>query len=186
MDYTRRGSAIQQRSGAGTRCAAESAGVCVWWCHLLGRAEDAPLLGRAKYRADWEPATTSGRRALSVFSRYSAVLWGSSTPNPTQISWKPLILKKLADLSCVMWICGGFAPCGPSALLATKKASFGIKTCHLAISLIMQRKMQTFQTYRFFIFFMSQRVFFLWVKKWYFGSKTGVLGCFGLSMREQT
>ena len=28
--------------------AAESAGVCVWWCHLLGRAEDALLLGRAK------------------------------------------------------------------------------------------------------------------------------------------
>ena len=45
------------------------------------------------YRADWEPATTSGRRALSVFWRYSAVLWGPSTPNPTQISWKTIILK---------------------------------------------------------------------------------------------
>ena len=49
--------------------------------------------GLRRYRADWEPATTSGRRALSVFWRYSAVLWGPSTPNPTQISWKPLILK---------------------------------------------------------------------------------------------
>ena len=28
--------------------AAFHAVVCVWWCHLLGRAEDAPLLGRAK------------------------------------------------------------------------------------------------------------------------------------------
>ena len=32
--------------------------------------------------------------------------------------------EKLADFSRVMWICGGFAPCDPSALLATKKASF--------------------------------------------------------------
>ena len=30
--------------------------------------------------------------------------------------------EKLADFSCVMWICGGFAPRGPSALLATKKS----------------------------------------------------------------
>ena len=28
--------------------------------------------------------------------------------------------EKMADFSCVMWICGGFAPRGPSALLATK------------------------------------------------------------------
>ena len=46
-----------------------------------------------RYRADWEPAATSGRRALGVFWRCPAVLWGPSTPNPTQISWKPLILK---------------------------------------------------------------------------------------------
>ena len=52
--------------------------------------------------------------------------------------------EKLADFSCVMWICGGFAPCGPSALLATKKASFGIKTCHLAIPLIMGQKIADF------------------------------------------
>ena len=37
-----------------------------------------------------------------------------STENP--------YFEKLADFSCVMWICGGFAPCGPSALLATKKS----------------------------------------------------------------
>jgi hypothetical protein len=48
--------------------------------------------------------------------------------------------EKLADFSCVMWICGGFAPRGPSALLATKNASFGIKTCHLAIPRIMGQK----------------------------------------------
>ena len=32
--------------------------------------------------------------------------------------------EKLADFSCVMRICGELAPCGPSALLATKKASW--------------------------------------------------------------
>jgi hypothetical protein len=74
--------------------------------------------------------------------------------------------EKLADFSCVMWICGGFAPRGPSALLATKKASFGIKTCHLAIPRIMGQKIADFSKYRFFIFwpFMGQKVVF-WVKK---------------------
>ena len=33
------------------------------------------------------------RRALGVFWRCPAVSWGPSTPNPTQISWKTLILK---------------------------------------------------------------------------------------------
>ena len=33
--------------------------------------------------------------------------------------------EKLANFSGVMWTCGGLAPCGPSALLATEKASFG-------------------------------------------------------------
>jgi hypothetical protein len=55
--------------------------------------------------------------------------------------------EKLADFSCVMWICGGFAPCGPSALLVTKKASFGIKTCHSAIPRIMGQKLRTFKKY---------------------------------------
>ena len=74
--------------------------------------------------------------------------------------------EKLADFSCVMWICGGFAPRGPSALLVTKKASFGIKTCHLAIPRIMGQKLRTFKKYRFFYFlpFMGQKVVF-WVKK---------------------
>ena len=47
-------------------------------------------------------------------------MWGPSTPNPTQVSGKTLILKKLANSFSVMWICGGLASCGPSALLATK------------------------------------------------------------------
>ena len=38
------------------------------------------------YRADWEPEAPSGRRVLGVFWRYPAVLWGPSTPNPTQVS----------------------------------------------------------------------------------------------------
>ena len=86
--------------------------------------------------------------------------------------------EKLADFSCVMWICGGFAPCGPSALLATKNASFGIKTCYLAIPRIMGQKLRTFKKNRFFLFCA------------FHGSKSGVLGqknggfeCFGPGVR---
>ena len=43
--------------------------------------------------------------------------------------------EKLADFSCVMWICGGFAPHGPSTLLIFfifwpfmgQKVVFGVK-----------------------------------------------------------
>ena len=75
--------------------------------------------------------------------------------------------EKLADFSCVMWICGGFAPRGPSAPLVTKKASFGIKTCHLAIPRIMGQKIANFYKISIFLFllpFMGQKVVF-WVKK---------------------
>ena len=48
------------------------------------------------YRADWEPAATSGKCMAGVpgvFWRCSAVLWGPSIHNPTRISGKTLILK---------------------------------------------------------------------------------------------
>merc|ERR1712185_268132 len=64
------------------------------------------------YRADWEPAATSGRRALGVFWRCPAVLWGPSTPNPTQVSWKTLILKNWPIFPICMWKWGGSAPSG--------------------------------------------------------------------------
>ena len=64
-----------------------------------------------------------------------------------------------------MWICGALAPCGPSALLATKKASFGIKTCRLAIRNEMRNSKKQFIH---LLAFMGQRVEF-WVKKWCFG-----------------
>ena len=50
-------------------------------------------LEEQQYRADWEPAGASGRRVLGVFWRYPAVLLGPSTPYPTLVSWKTLILK---------------------------------------------------------------------------------------------
>ena len=85
--------------------------------------------------------------------------------------------EKLGDFSCVMWICGGFAPCGSSALLATKKASFGTKTCHSAIPRIMGQKLRTFKNIDFLFFA-------------FHGSKSGVLGqknggfeCFGPGVR---
>ena len=85
--------------------------------------------------------------------------------------------EKLADFSCVMWICGGFAPRGPSALLATKNASFGIKTCHLAIPRIMGQKIaDLLKISTFFIFCLSS-------KSGVLGQQTVFLECFGPGVR---
>ena len=64
--------------------------------------------------------------------------------------------EKLADFSYVMWICGGLAPCDPSALLASKKASFGIKPCRLAIPPYHGTKVADFLKPIFFTFYGSQ------------------------------
>ena len=118
------------------------------------------------YRADREPEAASGWRVLRVFWRCPAGLVGTVYTQSNSDFMENPCFEKLADFSRVMWICGGLAPCGPSVLLATKKASFGMKTCHSAIPRIMgQKSAQTF-TNRFLIIlpFMGQKVIF-WVKK---------------------
>ena len=75
--------------------------------------------------------------------------------------------EKLADFSCACEY-GGLAPCGSSALLATKKASFGIKTCHLATPRIMEQKRGSFFKISIFLPFMGPKVVF-WVKELWFG-----------------
>ena len=78
-----------------------------------------------------------------------------------------LDLENSLIFSCIMWIFGGFARCGPSVLLATKKASFEIKTCHLAFPLIKGQKIVDFQkkiVYLFILPFIDQKVVF-WVNK---------------------
>ena len=77
-----------------------------------------------------------------------------------------------------MWICGGLAPCGPSALLAAKKASFGKKDMPFGNPLIMGQKTVHFSKiliFCYFFTFMGQKVE-VWVKN-------GVFGCFGPSVR---
>ena len=77
-----------------------------------------------------------------------------------------------------MWICGGFAPCGLSALLATKKDSFGIKTCHSAIPRIKGQEIADFYKISIFIFFA-----FHGSKSGVLGQKTGGFECFGPGVR---
>ena len=51
---------------------------------------------RREYRADWEPATTSGKCMAGVpgvFWRCPAVLQGPSTHNPAWFQGKPILLK---------------------------------------------------------------------------------------------
>ena len=119
-------------------------------CSHVQAMRRAHLLDGAvpSYRADWEPAAASGRRALVVPWGCPAVLWGLSTANRTCIYlMEPPYFEKLADFSLCMWICGGLTPCGPSAHLATKRAFFGIKTCRLAILLIMQQEIAVFSKF---------------------------------------
>ena len=61
-----------------------------FWCQRHGRPP-------GPYRADWEPEAPSRRRALGVFWRCPAVLWGPSTPNPTQVSWKNPYFEKIGE-----------------------------------------------------------------------------------------
>ena len=64
---------------------------------------------------------------------------------PIQLGFyeKPPMLKHWPIFPVRMSICGGLAPCGPSALLATKNASFELKTCHLSIPRIMGQKIRS-------------------------------------------
>ena len=65
--------------------------------------------------------------------------------------------ENLADFYCVhvdMWWIG---PYGPSALLAIKKASFGNKTCRLAIPLIIGQDIADFSKNIVFYFYGSNR-----------------------------
>ena len=78
-----------------------------------------------------------------------------------------------------MWIYGGVAPRGPSALLATKKASFGIKTCHLTIPRIMGQKIAEFYKMSIFYFLFA----FHGSKGGVLGQKTGGFECFGPGVR---
>ena len=88
----------------------------------------------------------------------------------------------LADFYCVhvgMWWIG---PYGPSALLATKKASFGNKTCRLAIPLIIGQDIADFsKKHRFLLLWVKQGVF--WVKN---GVFSGVLTECEVANRKQS
>ena len=114
-----------------------------------------------------EPEAPSGRRVLGVFWRCPAALWGplASTPNPTQVSWKTLILKNwlIFPASCgyvvVLPHVAQVRFWRPKCLIRNKDMPFGNPPHHgtkdcglLKIDFIL-------------IFCLS------WVKKWCFGSK---------------
>ena len=79
-------------------------------------------------RVDWQPEATSGRRALVVFWRCPVVLWGPSTPNPTQVSWETLVLKTGRFLLCQvdMWWIGTM---WPKCAFGDQKGLIQKKTC---------------------------------------------------------
>ena len=98
--------------------------------------------------------------------------------HPIQLGFhgNPKVRKNGHFFPMCMWIYGELAPCDPSALLATKRASLRIKTCRLALSLIMEKRLRIY----------SKSNLFCSQKKRFYGSKSGVLGYFGSSARWQT
>ena len=72
----------------------------------LEQSRLAPFGAVAGYRADWEPAATSGKSMAGVpgvFWRCPAVLQGPSTHNPTLVAGKTLILKNWPIFPICMW-----------------------------------------------------------------------------------
>ena len=133
------------------------------------------LVKTCTYRVGWEPEAANRRRVLVQHRGVLGVPSGLVGTNYTQSNsgfMETPCFKKVADFSCVMWICCGLAPCGPSALLATKNASFGKKDPHHG------KNCGIFKI-PLFEFFLP----FNWSNSRYFGSKNGVLGCFGPSVR---
>ena len=95
------------------------------------------------YKADWELAAPSGRHVLGVSWGVLSLVGTIYTKFNSGFMENPYF-EKLAIFPVRMWTCGGLAPCGPSTLLATKKASFRQKTCPLAIPLIMGQNITYF------------------------------------------
>ena len=72
-------------------------------------------IGMCIYRADWEPAATSGKCMAGVpgvFWRCSAVLWGPSIHNPTRVAGKTHTSKNWPIFPICMWKRVGSAPSG--------------------------------------------------------------------------
>ena len=125
------------------------------------------------YRADWDPAAASGRRALGVFWRCPAALWGLSTPNPTHISWEILVLKNWPIFLCHvdMWWIGPMWPkCAfgnQKGLIRNKGMPFGNPPYHG------KKNLQTLKSIFFYLY--GSKVVFL--------VKNCIFGWFGLSVR---
>ena len=146
---------------------------------VTASVSDQRLRGAARppYRADWEPAASSGRRVLGVFWRCPAVLWGPSTPNPTQVSWKTLILKNwpIFPASC------GYVVVLPHVAQVRfwrpKRPHSEERHAIRQSPASWDKELRTFRKYQFLFFYL------LWVKKWCFGSKNGGFECFGPGVR---
>ena len=95
-----------------------------------------PLFG---YRADWEPATTSGKCMAGVpgvFWRCRAALQGPCTYNSTWVPGKTHTSKKWLIFPVCMWKWGGSAPSGQARVLRPNWPQCAKKSCCLAVPLI--------------------------------------------------
>ena len=123
------------------------------------------------------PAAASWRRALwGVLEVPSGLVGTTHTDSNSNLMEDPCF-EKLADFPLchvnIKWI----GPCGPSALLATKKGL--IRRKDMPSGNPPDHGTKKIGPKNDFLFYLNP----FWVKKWYVGSKNGALGCLGLSVR---
>ena len=130
-----------------------------------------------KYRVDWEPAAVSEQRALGVPWGCPAVLWGPSTANLIWIWRKTLILKKLADFSVCMRICGGLDPWAQVRFFFQvrfwRPKQYYSEQRHAVSQFPVSQKNVGFSKIELGVLFSLY-----WSKSWFWGQKNDVLECF--------
>ena len=137
----------------------------------LAACDLASLKKPCMYRADWELAASSGRRVLGVSLGCPAVLWGAIYTQFNSGVMETPFFEKLADF--FLRACGcvvNLPHVAQVRFLQPKRPYFDQKACRLAIPLIRDKKLQTFQKASIFFFYL------LCVKRGCFGSKNGVWG----------
>ena len=131
------------------------------------------------YRADWEPAAASRRRTSGVLGVPSDLVGTIYTQFNSGFRENSDFEKINRFFLCACGYMVDWPHVAQVRFWRPKGPHSEKKTCRLAILRIMGQKIADFSKKEVSIFLP------LWVKRGCFGSRNGVLGCFGPNVREQ-